>query len=115
MSTANRYDARLASLRRFGSLRGSGAAADGSVEPLQAEPAPSRNVDDGTESTYTARHGLGNLEQKRDKEPDLSKTLRRDVIRHTMRGIQMTVDADAALAVKVRAAESTDGAMNGEA
>ena len=53
------------------------------------------HVTDGTESTFSARRGLGDLEaSRRQKEPDISKTLRLDVIQHTMRGIRMTVARD---------------------
>ena len=53
------------------------------------------HVTDGTESTFSARRGLGDLEaSRRQKEPDISKTLRLDVIKNTMRGIRMTVARD---------------------
>ena len=73
----------------------------GTLSPLPAaNDMPSLSVADGTESTYSARRGLGDLEQRRiKKEDDLSKALRLDVIKHALAGI--------------RSRESVDGGVSG--
>ena len=68
----------------------------GTLSPLPVgNDMPALSVNDGTESTYSARRGLGDLEQRCVKKgDDLSKALRLDVIRHVMVGIRSRESVD---------------------